>query len=95
MVARRRPDFARLRRGQPSGFFTTRPGAPKRSDGGLVLEKLSNPIQSWMEGMIAKRPAADEAGGTKPTHQTRSPLTSEDGTELDSSAAPSETNLPN
>jgi hypothetical protein len=36
--ARRRPDFARLRRGQPSVFFTPRSGAPKRSDGGLVLE---------------------------------------------------------
>src|SRR6201993_4905373 len=29
---------ARLRRGQPSVFFTPRTGAPKRSDGGLVLE---------------------------------------------------------
>jgi hypothetical protein len=28
-------------------------------------------IQSWMLAMTAKRPAADEAGGTKPTHQTR------------------------
>ena len=32
-----RPDFARLRRGQPILYFTPRPGAPKRSDGGLVL----------------------------------------------------------
>ena len=41
--ARRRPDFAKLRRGQPSVFFTPRPGAPKRSDGGLVLEKAFKP----------------------------------------------------
>jgi hypothetical protein len=32
------PDFARLRRGIPLVFFTTRSGAPKRSDGGLELE---------------------------------------------------------
>src|SRR6516162_1945748 len=41
--ARRRPDFARPRRGQPSLYFTPPPGAPKRSDGGLLLEKLSSP----------------------------------------------------
>ena len=35
---RRRPDFARLRRGQPSVFFTSRPGAPKRSDGSVGPE---------------------------------------------------------
>jgi hypothetical protein len=36
--ARRPPDSARLRRGQSSVFFTSRPGALKPSDGGLVLE---------------------------------------------------------
>jgi len=41
----RRPDFARLRRGQPSVFFTPRPGAPKRSDGGLVPESYQTTIQ--------------------------------------------------
>jgi hypothetical protein len=34
--------------------------------------KLSNPIQSWIVGMIAKRSAADEAGVTKRTHQIQS-----------------------
>jgi hypothetical protein len=38
----------------------------------LVLERLSNPIQSWMVGVTAKRPVADETGGTKRTHETRS-----------------------
>jgi hypothetical protein len=45
VVIRRRPDFARLRRGQPSVFFTSRPGAPKRSDGGLVPESYQITIQ--------------------------------------------------
>jgi hypothetical protein len=31
----------------------------------LVLEGLSNPFQSWMVGMTAKRPAADEADGSE------------------------------
>jgi hypothetical protein len=37
----------------------------------LVLEKVSNPIQSWIVGMTVKKPALDEAGGTKRMHQVR------------------------
>ena len=45
---RPRPDFARLCRGNPLVFFTTRPGAPKRSDGGLELDHWSLALVQYL-----------------------------------------------